>query len=269
VILAHAIVGEDRPKTMVFLHGILGSGANWRTFARRLVAEKPTWRAVLVDLRKHGASQDFAPPHSLAACANDLAELERSIGKFDGVIGHSFGGKVALEYLRTRKDLELVWVLDASPSSHRGSTPNPARLDRHGSESTTQIVQMLDTLPERFDTREAFVDYVERRGATRAIAMWLAMNVRPTDSGYVMRVDVKAMRELLDDYFRRDEWPPLEDPTRTTEAHLVVGGKSSAVDEADRARARLCMTVHVLEGAGHWVHVDAPEELFALVARTT
>ena len=82
---------------MAFLHGILGSGANWRTFARRFVEAKPTWRAVLVDLRKHGASQDFPAPHTLVACADDLRALEKSIGRFDGVLGHSFGGKVALE----------------------------------------------------------------------------------------------------------------------------------------------------------------------------
>jgi esterase len=254
---------------MVFLHGILGSGSNWRTFARRLVAERPTWRAVLVDLRKHGASQDFQPPHTLAACANDLVLLERSIGRFDAVIGHSFGGKVALEYLRSRKDLETVWVLDSSPG---------ARPDRRGSESTVQIVQMLETLPERFATREAFIDYVQKRGTERSIAMWLAMNVRPAEGGegYVMRVDVRAMRELLDDYFLRDEWPTIEDESRTAKVHLVVGGRSSVLDHAERARANRVAGaipdrtwVHLIADAGHWVHIDAPDELFDLVARYT
>ena len=63
----------------------------------RKKTEKNDWRAVLVDLRMHGASQDFSPPHTLAACVADLRALENSIGPFHGVIGHSFGGKVALE----------------------------------------------------------------------------------------------------------------------------------------------------------------------------
>lgn len=267
--LAHAILegeGASPKKTMLFLHGILGSGANWRTFAKRLVTEKPEWRAVLVDLRKHGASQDFPPPHTLAACANDIAELEREIGTIDAVLGHSFGGKVALEYVFERKDLEVAWILDSAPG---------ARPDRRGSESTVHIVQMLDTLPERFASRDEFVAYVEKQGTQRSIAMWLAMNIRPAPDGegYVMRVDIAAMRALLDDYFMRDAWPVLEDASRTTKIHMVAGGLSSVLDHGERARAlRISATspdrtwLHVLPNAGHWVHVDAPNELFELVA---
>jgi esterase len=264
-LLTHAIVGDAAADhTVVFLHGILGSGANWRSFAMRLVAERPAWRAVLVDLRKHGTSQDFAPPHTLAACANDLIELEKAIGHFDGVLGHSFGGKVGLEYARLQTGLDVLWVLDAAP----GAQP-----DRKDS-SSDQVVAMLATLPERFDSREAFIDYVEKKGATRPIAMWLAMNVRLEGDGrYTMRIDVPAMRELLDDYFLRDEWPYLEDPQRTTKVHIVVGDRSPTLDHGQRALAsRVEATapdrtwVHVID-AGHWIHVDAPDELFALTLK--
>ena len=72
---------------------------------------------------------------------------------------------------------------------------------------------MLSTLPERFASRDAFVEYVEKQGTERSIAMWLAMNVRPASDGdgYVMRVDVPALRALLDDYFARDAWSVIED----------------------------------------------------------
>jgi pimeloyl-ACP methyl ester carboxylesterase len=260
---------------MVFLHGILGSGANWRTFAMRLVAERPGWRAVLVDIRKHGGSQDFAPPHTLAACASDLMELEKSIGRFDAVLGHSFGGKVGLEYARLRQglapserreDLDVLWVLDAAPGS------NPSRKDS----SSDAVVAMLATVPERFDSREAFIAYVEQRGTERPVAMWLAMNVRVRDDGgYAMRLDVPAMRELLDDYFLRDEWPYLEDSQRTTKVHIVVGDRSRSLDRGERALANRVAVgapdrtwVHVLD-AGHWIHIDAPDALFALVAQHT
>jgi pimeloyl-ACP methyl ester carboxylesterase len=134
---------------------------------------------------------------------------------------------------------------------------------------------MLQTLPERFDTRDAFIDYVVGRGADRSIAMWLAMNVKQAEDGrgYMMRVDVPAMRQLLDDYFQRDAWSVIEDPARTAKIHIVVAGKSDALDNAERALAnRVAQAspdrtwVHVLADAGHWVHVDAPDELFTLIA---
>lgn len=268
--LAHAIVaaeGASPDKTVVFLHGILGSGANWRTFARQLVAVRPRWRVVLVDLRKHGASLDFPPPHTLAACAADLLALEETVGRADAVLGHSFGGKVALEYVFSRKDLELAWVVDSPPG---------AQSDGRGSEATVHIVEMLSTLPERFPSREAFVAYIEGRGADRAVAMWLAMNVRPTpEGGYTMRVDVPALRALLDDYFARDLWSVLEDPSRTTKVHLVAGGRSHVFDPGERARARRLAAsrpdrtwFHVVPDAGHWVHVDAPAALLELVVHS-
>ena len=270
--LTHAIVEADgaKPtKSLLFLHGILGSGANWRTFARQFVAVRPAWRAVLVDLRKHGASQEFEPPHTLRACVDDLLALERETGPVHGALGHSFGGKVALEYAFARKDLEIAWVIDSAPG---------ARPDRRGSETTVRIVKMLETLPERFPTRDAFVDYVQAQGNERSIAMWLAMNVRPArdGDGYAMRVDVPALRALLDDYFARDVWPVLEDPARTTKVHLVAGGRSHVLDTAERARAQRIANgspdrtwLHVLPGAGHWVHVDAPVELLELIVHYT
>jgi len=58
---------------------------------------------VLVDLRNHGNSaaiKGLDPPHDMVNAAKDLANLVKSRGWVwpDVVIGHSMGGKVALEY---------------------------------------------------------------------------------------------------------------------------------------------------------------------------
>ena len=266
--LSRAIVaaeGATPSRHILFLHGILGSGGNWRTFARRLVAARPSWSAVLVDLRMHGQSQGFGPPHTLAACADDLRRLEAELAlPVAAVLGHSFGGKVALEYASRRPDLELAWILDSSPG---------ARPDARGSESTVRIVQLLETLPEHFPTRESFIDYIVKSGTDRPIAMWLAMNLRtaPDGNGYALRVELPALRALLDDYFARDEWPVIERESKTR-FHIVVGGRSTVLDEAERRRAEQLASeservrLHVIEGAGHWIHVDAPDALFDLVA---
>ena len=69
-----APTGASAPtQWLLVLHGILGSGVNWRTFAKRLVTARPEWGAVLVDLRMHGESQGAPPPHTLASAAVDVA----------------------------------------------------------------------------------------------------------------------------------------------------------------------------------------------------
>ena len=269
--LAHALVtadGREPSQWMFFLHGILGSGANWRTFARSFVAARPAWGAVLVDLRLHGASQGFPPPHTVVACAEDLTALKKVVpGPVRGVLGHSFGGKVALEYLRHDDDAVLAFILDSTPS---------ARPDARGSESTVSIVNLLAELPARFASREAFQEHVTKHGHTREIAMWLAMNVKAEDDGgFAFRLDVPAIRALADDYFVKDEWDVIEEKL-SAKIHLIIGDRSTVLDAGDRERAgRVAaasngrVQVHVLHDAGHWVHVDAPQALLALVVAAT
>lgn len=250
---------------MVFLHGILGSGANWRTFAKQIVEARPSWGAVLVDLRLHGESQSgIARPHTLEAAARDVLDVAAILDTpVRGVFGHSFGGKVALEIARQRaSDLDELFVIDSTPS---------ARPDAKGSESTQHIVDLLNELPPEFPDRATFTGWMEERGISRPTAMWLAMNVRPVPNTtrFVFRVDIAGIRELLADYFVRDLWGVLERPPEGTsmKSHLVVGGKSGVVDAADRERARQLptTTLDVIPEADHWVHVDAPDALRALV----
>ena len=266
--LAHAVIEPPSGKAekwMLFLHGILGSGANWRTFARGFVKERPEWGAVLVDLRLHGDSTTgFAAPHTVAAAAADVHELFGLVpGPVRGVLAHSFGGKVALALNdRVHGDLDQLFVIDATPG---------ARPDARGSESTKHIVELLASLPEELASRDEFMKLLEERGVTRPIAMWLAMNVRPVPNTtkFVFRIDVAAVKQMLADYFAIDLWPVVENDEGAVYKHLVVGGKSSVVDDADRERWRNAprATVDVIDEAGHWVHADAPDALRGIVLR--
>ena len=56
----------------MFLHGILGRGSNWQTFAKRVCKARPEHGAVLPDLRMHGDSQALPPPHTLADGCRDV-----------------------------------------------------------------------------------------------------------------------------------------------------------------------------------------------------
>jgi pimeloyl-ACP methyl ester carboxylesterase len=97
------------------------------------------------------------------------------------------------------------------------------------------------------------------------------MNLRPDDDpGLVLAIDLDAIEALLDDYFAQDLWPAVEG-TEVGALHLVVGGRSGVFDLDDRARAQAIAArrpnvhLHILPDAGHFVHVDAPEELLRLM----
>ncbi|HEU4411025.1 MAG TPA: alpha/beta hydrolase [Polyangiaceae bacterium] len=263
--IALALVAPEGPpprRWVMFLHGILGSGANWRGFAKHLLAACPGWGAALVDLRMHGASQGLAPPHTLRAAAADLASLELP-GPLGAVVGHSFGGKVALAYAASPPPaLERVWVLDASPS---------ARPDGRGSEGTLRVLSFLERVAFPLPSRQAFLDAVVGAGFALPLAQWLAMNLKAADGGFRLRVDLGAIRAMLDDYLGLDLWPVLESPPGRVNFHLVLGGRSNVfspddVARAEALRARGRVELSVLAEAGHWVHVDDPEGLFHVIA---
>jgi pimeloyl-ACP methyl ester carboxylesterase len=269
--------GATPARWMLVLHGILGSGANWRTFILRLAAARPEWGFLLVDQRLHGRSQGAPPPHTIEAAAEDLIRLGASIPlPIAGVMGHSFGGKVALAYTAAVGHvLDETWVLDASPG---------ARHDR--SSSTEAVLGALREVPQPLPSRERFFEIMASRGYPRAFAEWLAMNLRHADDGYRLRLDLDAVSALLDAYFSTDLWPVLEraghdggpsegppsPPGHARAFHVVVAGRSDAFDAADRARlAALAerdprVHAHLIAEAGHWVHVDAPAALLALLS---
>ena len=249
-------------QVVLFLHGILGSGSNLRGVAQAFVQADPSLAALLVDLRLHGKSQGFAPPHDVHACARDLIALEHSLPwPVTGVVGHRFGGKVALAYHGQRPALTRVATLDSDPGS---------RPDRVGSEQTMSVLAMLAQLPRVYDRREDFVALVEAAGQPRGIADWLAMNLErsasPTPPHFTLRTDLPGIHQLLESYFSVDLWSVLE--SSEARVDVVIGGRSQVWGDEQRARiaalsARRPTRIHVsvLPAAGHWVHVDDPQGL--------
>jgi pimeloyl-ACP methyl ester carboxylesterase len=258
---------EAERRWIVVLHGIYGHGRNWASVARRVVRERPAWGAVLVDLREHGDSRGFPPPHTLEETARDVRRTVLAGGWDVGcVVGHSFGGKVALEYARLsladagdapRPD--QVWVIDASPD-----TAEP-----HG--GAWAMIGMLRRHPGPFRSREEGLHVLEDEGLATPIARWMAMNLEEEwDGTWRWRIDADVMEALMADYFRRDLWPMVESPPAAFDVHLVRATDSSAlVGSALRrveAAARRCNRVHLHELEGHhWLNADNPDGLVELV----
>lgn len=267
--LAHERVTSDEPpeRWMLFLHGILGRRANWRSFARSYVARRPTWGAVLVDLREHGESLGLPGPHTVEAAGEDLVELAASVvaahgGRVGGVLGHSFGGKVAIvgaSRLRAvGEGVDELWILDAPV----GPRTQPRDL------TTERVFETLAGFPPTFESRSAFIDAVIAAGVARSVAQWLATNLVANESGgWRFALALEHLVALLEDFKRVDLWPLVDAEARAgARVSLVLGGRSEAVFGAEleqasrRARAGL-LDVHTVADAGHWLHVDNPAGL--------
>lgn len=258
--LAHTVLGdpEGPAGTAFVLHGILGSARNWRSFSRRLGRAWPGWRLVLVDLRGHGDSHPATPPNTLAAAAADLDRLADRIGAPSVVVGHSFGGKVALTYARDYPaSLEATWVLDALPGE-----------DQQGAASdVAHVIRALRSIPLPIDRREDLKQLLLDRGFSELLSGWMTTNLRRADAGpgLVWRFDLDAVEALLADYLAVDLWPVVRSPPCAL--HFVRAERSDRWTDAAVARFYGLSEVwlHTLEDSGHWVHVENPEGLIRIL----
>lgn len=260
---------SDAPaRWLILTHGIYGSGSNWRSIARKLVGARPGWGVALVDLRGHGRSPHGAPPHTLAACAEDLGAVVAALaaeGKpVAAIAGHSFGGKVALTLRAGAARPVQTWLLDSSPSPVQGAW---ALADN----DVRDVWQMLRELPTRWARRDDFTAAVIGRGHRPEFAGWLGMSLAPDGDGVRLIFDLDQLRALLEDYYARDLWASLDDRDGG-EVRVVIAQRSTTLSADDRARlAQLAAAgapvhPHVIADAGHWLHIDAPAAVIALLA---
>jgi pimeloyl-ACP methyl ester carboxylesterase len=263
-ILSHRILAEPgASKTAFVLHGILGSGQNFMGFAQKLWRRCPEYRYVLIDLRNHGASVGAPPPHTVAACAGDLAELAGQVGAPELIVGHSFGGKVALEYTRQHGALlRQVWALDSNP----GAATESAHREVDSVIRTTRAVPMPQA------SRAAVVQHLTASGGmSKPMAEWIATSLKRSDAGYVWGFDLDGIQALIEDYYTRDLWGFLAEQRSAPDIHLVIAEKSDRWDPEMRRRAQALaentrVMTHLLPNSGHWVHVDNPQALLELMA---
>src|SRR5712671_6482026 len=112
--LAAAEYGTGPP--VAILHGLFGSGRNWRSIAQHLAARH---RVLTFDLRNHGASP-WADGMSYGEMVEDLRASFRTRGiDHAAVLGHSMGGKVAmLIALLHPGEIDRLVIVDIAPAAN-------------------------------------------------------------------------------------------------------------------------------------------------------
>ncbi|XP_047334893.1 protein ABHD11 [Impatiens glandulifera] len=287
--LAFEEVRSEKPHTFTafVLHGLLGSGRNWRSFSRilnsSLSAYSPPsdWRMVLVDLRNHGKSAEIDslfPPHDMFNAAKDLANLVKSQGWDwpDAVIGHSMGGKVALQfaescvngdYGQSAQVPKQLWVLDSVPGK-----VNHEDVDGE----VEKVLQTLQGLPKDVPSRKWLVDHMIDLGFSKSLSHWIGSNLKKSGEQETWAFNLEPAIQMFNSYRETDYWSLLEKVPKGTEINIVRAENSdrwlpdvlqrlesldSHVSDDNMGK----VFVHVLPNSGHWVHVDNPKGLLEIV----
>lgn len=251
---------ENAARSLVMLHGIYGRGRNWLTIARAVVAARPEYACWLVDLPHHGdspAGRHGDTVSGVAADVNDWCEVQCL--SLTAVLGHSYGGKVALALAQHRRDQPLqVWVIDSTPEV------------KPPSGSAWGMLDVIHRLPQRFATREEAIRAIVNEGYSLGVAQWMSTNLRRTDEGFAWKIDFDAMERLLVDFFDTDLWTVVVSPAPRHEIHFLKASESSVLSPGAIARIEAAAGAHVHlhhRTGGHWIHSESPGVVSELLIR--
>jgi len=244
----HATEVPGTGPQVVFLHGLFGQGKNFSGIAKAL---SPDFRSLLVDLPDHGQSE-WTERLDYTAMADAVAALirERSGGDPVHVVGHSMGGKTAMQLALRHPDLvDRLVVVDVSPVETAG---------------TGEFAHLLDAL--------AGLDLagVETRGDADAaltgpipnptVRGFLLQNLRKDDTGaWVWRANLAMLRRELPAISGFPAWDgaPFDHPV------LWVAGDRSDYVTPERMPAMRALfprtRLLTVKDAGHWVHSERPD----------
>jgi len=240
--LAFETVGSGPP--LLVLHGLFGSGSNWRSMARHLAA---THTVHIVDSRNHGSSP-WADSMDYTEMADDVLMLMDRLGlKQPAVMGHSMGGKTAMALaLRHPQRVGRLLVVDVAPLSYV-DTLTPFAHAMHS-------IDMLAAA-----TRAEVQARLQESVPDPSVVPFLMQNLVLQNDRFDWRINLLGVSAAM---------PQLcSFPSSLLGAHygrpvtVLAGERSDYVVERDGSSFLPMFTqveVDVIADAGHWLHADQP-----------
>lgn len=250
--LPATLFGPDGGVPLVALHGFLGRGADWADLARRL----PGVRLLAPDLPGHGAALGLADAafSMEAAAAAVLATLDAHRLDRPVLLGYSMGGRLALYLaLHAPEHFRAVVLESASP----GLTSEAERADRRRLDDTRADALARD-LPGFLDRWYAMPLFAATPAPVRKRLAATRVHNSPADLARSLR--------FMGTGAQPDLWPLL--PRLAVPVTAVAGSSDAKFVALARAMTEASARIHpaVVAGAGHTVHLDAPDAFAALVA---
>ncbi len=248
MIKTHVFGSPTALTPLLIAHGLFGSARNWGVIARRLATDR---LVVTVDMRNHGESL-WTGSHGYPDLAADLAGVIRATGARMDVLGHSMGGKAAMQLALTEAALvRRLVVADIAPVAY-GHSQNHLVAAMRGLD--------LSGVATRGEADRRLAQSVEDEGVRAFLLQSLDMKAVPPR--WRLNLDL-----LEAEMARITGWPETEG--RFDGPALFLSGSLSDYvrpEHRDKIKALFPRAKFArIPGAGHWLHAERPREFEAAV----
>lgn len=235
---------------MLLLHGLAGYAEEWEPSARLLLND---YRVFALDQRGHGDSERRPADVSRAAFAKDCAAAIERLGLGPvTLVGQSMGANTAmLTAAAYPEQVRSLVMIEGSPAGPHDSDPVTRQ------EVYEHFRESLSAWPAPFADRAAAEGFFRAKGFD-PVAWTDGLESRA--DGLWPRWEAGTLAACMSDLASRDfwaEWQSIGCPT------LVVFGEDGmfASDHGQELLRRLPRASLVtVRGAGHDVHLDAPQD---------
>lgn len=230
---------------LIFLHGFLGSCANWHSIARRL--ESKYW-VVVPDLRNHGRSPHAAEIGYQAMASDVSALLDHLHAREAVLIGHSMGAKVAMWLALDQPErVSRLVSVDMAPATYP-----------HRFENVIKAVLAVEATPvESRAEADALMGTFLRNQRLR---QYLLQNLVLEQGRWGWRFNREGLLSRLEEVFG---FPlPASGREFPGPSLFIYGTASDYVGQAQMPQIlRLFPLARMrpIAGAGHWVYSDQTE----------
>lgn len=260
--LFHRILGEGSP--IVIAHGLYGSSDNWISIAKEL-AQK--YQVILVDLRNHGQSP-HSSSHSYSDLADDLFELFNKLNLNQAtLIGHSMGGKAAMQFAVNHPNkLKALIIVDIAPKSYADANGYSSQAKEHLAILSALRELPLNTIASRTDADE----WLSHRIQSVAVRQFLLKNLdRDENNKFVWKLNLDALWQKLPALMSGIKTPENFAPITNLPVLVIKGELSPYIDENEDQplfeKLFVASKITTIEGAGHWVHAEKPQQVIAAI----
>ncbi|MFO7575823.1 MAG: alpha/beta fold hydrolase [Bacteroidales bacterium] len=245
--------GEGPP--LIILHGLYGDSSNWVTIARHL---EKNYTVFVPDMRNHGNSP-HSQVHDYMAMSSDIAEFieKKSMSKVS-LLGHSMGGKTAMTFSAKNPDkVASLIIADISPFIRSDQSDKIPRF--HQKVLGTLLNTDISSYSGRAEIEEIIAEMI---GDTRTASFLLKNLYRMENGRYGWRLNARSLYDNLNKLMGTIP----ADISRTVTGFPVLFIKGSESGYLPESHFPMITDLFpaaefkIIEGAGHWLHAEKPEE---------